>query len=320
MKKAIIVGSQGQDGRLLFDLLTERGYSILGIGRDGVRGGTKSIDSQVDILDWKSVSNTMRTFGPDEVYYLAAVHHSSQDKPDEVEETLRRASYQVNFFGLHLFLHAIHDYTPRARLFYAASSHVFGNPSVSPQNENTPMEPTCHYGKMKHTSMKLCQLRRKTWGTFAACGILFNHESIHRRPEFVTRKIIDSAIRISRGQQDRPVLGDLSAKVDWGYAPDFVAAMHKILQLPEADDFVIATGIPHSVQEFVEIAFAAANLDWRKHVVEEKSLVGKSRTGLVGDSSHLRQSTGWSPSLDFNTMVRRLVEDISRIPDANNRE
>jgi len=309
MTKAIIVGSQGQDGRLLFDLLSSKAYECVGISR-----------GKTDVHNSAAVADLVQQTRPDEIYYLAAVHHSSQQNPDAHPAQLFHDSFNINVAGLLNFLEAMRLHAPAARLFYAASSHVFGSPPHSPQNELTPLNPACVYGITKTAGIQCCRFYRKKHAVFAACGILYNHESIHRRPEFVTRKIIDSAIRISRGRQDHLVLGDLSAKVDWGYAPDYVAAMHKILQIQQADDFVIATGVPHSVQEFVETAFAAVNLDWHKYVTEEKSLVGKSRTGLVGDSSHLRQSTGWSPSLDFNTMVRRLVEDILRTPDANNHE
>jgi GDPmannose 4,6-dehydratase len=297
MKHAIVVGSEGQDGRLISDLLRKSGCEVLGIGRRGA----------VDILDPAAVSDAVGKFQPQEIYYLAAVHHASQDHSDSKPGALLRDSFRVNVDGLLNFLDAARSHTPKARLFYAASSHVFGLPVRSPQDEITPLNPACAYGITKVAGIQCCRFYREKHGVFAACGILYNHESIYRRPEFVTRKIVSSAARIQHGKEDKLILGDLSAKVDWGYAPDYVDAVRRILQLPEPQDFVVATGIEHSVQEFVEIAFSSLGLDWRKYVTEQRSIALQRREGLVGDSSKLRRLTGWTPTLDFERMVRLLA-------------
>jgi GDPmannose 4,6-dehydratase len=307
MKKAIVVGSEGQDGRLLFDLLTKQGYAVFGVGRDVVRGLTEGIAAPVEVLNSANVAEAVQRVVPDEIYYLAAVHHSSQELTGEPPRALFRDSFNVNVNGLLNFLEAMRLHAPKARLFYAASSHVFGTPEKSPQDETTPLEPRCVYGITKTAGMRCCTFYRESYGIFAACGILYNHESHLRRAEFVTSKVVRAAARIKRGELDKLTLGNLSAKVDWGYAPDYVDAMTRILRVEKAEEFVIATGEAHSVGEFVEIAFEAAGLDWKKHVKEDATVVGKNRLGLVGDSSKLRRITGWSATVSFREMVRVLV-------------
>jgi GDPmannose 4,6-dehydratase len=309
MKKAIVVGSEGQDGRLLFDLLTKQEYAVFGLGRDSVRGLTKGIEAPVEVLNSANVAEAVQRVVPDEIYYLAAVHHSSQELSGDHPRVLFRDSFNVNVNGLLNFLEAMRLHAPQARLFYAASSHVFGMPVFSPQDEKTALEPRCVYGITKTTGMRCCAFYRQTYGVFAACGILYNHESHLRRAEFVTSKVVRSVARIKRGELDKLTLGNLSAKVDWGYAPDYVDAMSRILRLEKPEDFVVATGEAHSVGEFVEIAFEAAGLDWKRYVKEDAAVVGKSRSGLVGDSSKLRRMTGWSPTVSFREMVRVLVSE-----------
>jgi GDPmannose 4,6-dehydratase len=314
MKKAIVVGSEGQDGRLLFDLLSRRDYGVFGVGRDAVRGLTEGIAAPVEVLNGANVAEAVQRVVPDEIYYLAAVHHSSQEVSGDFPRALFRDSFNVNVNGLLNFLEAMRLHAPKSRLFYAASSHVFGVPAASPQNENTPLAPRCVYGITKTAGVRCCGFYRENYGIFAACGILYNHESSYRRAEFVTSKIVRSAVRIKHGQSEKLTLGDLSAKVDWGYAPDYVHAMTRILSLEKPEDFVIASGEAHSVREFVEIAFEAAGLDWKNHVTEDASMIGKSRLGLVGDSSKLRRMTGWSPTVNFKEMVRLLVEEAIKAP------
>ena len=297
MKQAIVVGSEGQDGRLLSELLAKNGRKVHGIAKGG----------PVDILDPARVAGAVEQIKPDEIYYLAAVHHSSQEDPATSYAALLSDSFRNNVEGLLNFLVAARLHAPDVRLFYASSSLVFGSPAQSPQDENTTLNPECIYGISKVAGMHCCRMFRLRHRIFAACGILYNHESIYRREGFVSRKIVTSAVRIKRGKQERLVLGDLSAKVDWGWAGDYVNAMMRILQLTEPRDFIVATGMAHSVQDFVEIAFDAVGLDWRKFVSEEGSIMAHRRGGLVGDSSRLRQATGWTPTLNFQQMVQKLV-------------
>jgi GDPmannose 4,6-dehydratase len=262
----------------------------------------------VDILDRTQVDNAVRLFSPNAIFYLAAHHHSSEDpaSPDVADLYLR--SHDVHVRGLLNVLEAIKNRTPEARLFYAASSHCFGEPPPGIQDETTPFRPLCAYGITKAAGVQLCRMYRSDHMVRASCGILYNHESPLRRSNFLSTKIVRAAVEISRGLRRKLVLGDLSARVDWGYAPDYIEAMIAILRLDKADDFVIASGETHRVEEFVSLAFSHLDVGWSRHVEVDSSLINKRRTELVGDSSKLRACTGWSPSISFADMVRLLVD------------
>lgn len=309
MKRAIIVGSSGQDGRLLFDRLCREGAYVLGIDLDGVRS-TDPADaaSKIDILAASEVQGVLETVRPDEVYYLAAHHHSSEEKKDENLAHIEK-SFAVNVFGLIHFLEGIRRRRPKkeSRLFYAASSLVFGRPDTDRQDERTPFAPMCIYGITKAAGVQCCRLYRQAYGVFAATGILYNHESQYRREDFVSQKIIRGAIKIRRGRRSKLTLGNLGARVDWGYAPDYVDAMVRIIRHGQADDFIVATGESHTVKEFVEEVFGRLGLDWRKYVEEAPSLVEKQARCLVGNADKLASGTGWRPSVGFREMVELLL-------------
>lgn len=284
--KAVIVGAAGQDGRLLAENLRARGHTVLGVTRRG----------SVDILDARAVRRFMARVKPDQVYYLAAYHHSAQERQPKAGVLLKK-SLEVHALGLSYFLAAL----GRAKLFYAASSHVFGNPKKSPQDESTPLAPENPYALTKTVGIHLCRLYRAR-GAFASVGILYNHESPLRGPEFVSRKI---AIAAARGR--KLTLGDLSARVDWGWAPDYVEAMRRVLALSKPGDFVIATGRARRVRDFAREAYAAAGLDWRRFVAEDRRLIQKEKAARVGSPRKLRRATGWKPRTSFKDMVRALV-------------
>ena len=214
----------------------------------------------------------------------------------------------VHVTGLLHFLQAIKERSSQCRLFYAASSLIFGDAPGEAQDEQTPLNPTCVYGITKATGVQCCRLFRATHGVFSSVGILYNHESALRRETFVSQKIVQGAWRIQRGQETKLVLGDLSAEVDWGYAPDFTEAMTKILALDAPDDFVIATGELHSIREFVTIAFGCLGLDWRKHVEEDPALLGRKRSTRRGNPAKLQALCGWRPSVSFEEMIHLLIE------------
>ena len=296
MNRALVIGSRGQDGVLLTSLLVDRGWEVSGL----VRG-------DLDLCHFPSVKEVLSS-GYDHVYYLAAYHQSSQDSALACERELYEKSTQVHVEGLLNFLDAIRSVAPTTRVFYAASSLVFGSPEQELQDEDTPLNPLCIYGITKSNGIQLCRYFREKHGIFASAGILFNHESPLRQRKFVIPKIIHGAIAISRGSTQKLQLGDLSARVDWGYASDYVDAMHRILCLDCPDDFVVASGETHSVQDVVETVFAALGLNWTQHIVETPSLLTRQRTVLRGDSSKLRQRTGWEPTVDFSTMILRLLD------------
>jgi GDPmannose 4,6-dehydratase len=309
--RSLIVGAAGQDGRLLEALLRGRGHGLLCIDRGAVAGDL-GWQAPVDITRADQVAELVRTTAPDEIYHLAAVHHSAEESARE-DLGFFRSSYEVNFFSLLSFLDAIRLHAPQARLFYAASSHIFGpSPGTGPegrQDEATPLAPQSVYAMTKVDGLLACRHYRRLHQVFASVGILYNHESGLREEKFLSRKIVRAVVDIKRGLRDQLVLGDLGAEVDWGYAPDYVEAMRAILAAAEADDFVVATGIKHSVVDFVAAAFQEAGLDWRQHVIESAEVKTRRPQSRIGDATKLRRVTGWRPTIEFSEMVRRLVRD-----------
>jgi len=259
-----------------------------------------------DIGDPAAIAGFVRQQQPAEIYFLAAHHHSSEDLP-EGEGELFRQSMRTHFDGAVNFLDAIALHARASRFFYAASSHVFGPPAATMQSEATPLQPETVYAITKAAGMMACRRYRETQRVFASAGILYNHESPLRSERFVSRKIACAAARIARDGGGSVELGDLEARVDWGYAPDYVDAMHRILQLERPGEFVVATGETHTVREFAEIAFRSAGLDYRRHVMARPELLARQNPPRIGDASRLRRETGWAPSIGFEEMVRRMV-------------
>jgi GDPmannose 4,6-dehydratase len=304
VKRALIVGAAGQDGRLLTHALQKRGDLILRIGRQSAEG-----IKPLDLLDCDAVRDAVAKFAPQEIYYLAAFHQSSEDRERLTPTQLWRRSFATHIDGAINFLEAIRTTAPEARFFYAASCLLFGASAPSPQNEQTPFSPETIYGITKAAGVDCCRFYRREHNVFAAAGILYNHGSNLRAPTFLSQKVVRGALEIKAGRRAELVLGDLSRETDWGYAPDYIEAMMRILQTEQADDYVIATGIPHTVQDFVERAFAEVGLDWRQHVKEEKSILQAARGRLIGDASKLKRATGWQPSVNFEEMVSRLMKE-----------
>lgn len=215
MKRAIIVGVNGQDGRLLYDLLLKERYSVVGIDKKWIRHSPDILFKRVNICSYDEVSGLIKKFQPHEVYYLAAFHHSSENLPDENVELLQR-SYDVHVVGLANFLESIKKFSTKTRLFYASSAHIFGQVKKRLQNEMTPINPNCIYGITKAAGLALCRFYRSQYKIFTSAGILYNHESSLRNESFVSMKIVKGAINIKEGRQKELVLGDLSATIDWG--------------------------------------------------------------------------------------------------------
>jgi len=306
MKTAIIVGSGGQDGRLLTELLRPEGYRILGIGRSSVTTTGLEWPGPVDITRPADVAAVVEAFKPDEIYHLAAIHHSSQESQADDLEAFRRL-YEVNFFSLLHFLEAVRVASRRSRLFFAASSHVFGKPATDIQDETTPLRPDSVYGMTKADGLLACRQYRDRHGLFASTGILYTHESPHRDEKFLAMKIVRAALRIRAGRQRELVLGSLDATIDWGWAPDYVEAMRGIVAAGEAGEFVVATGAPHTVRDFLRVAFEIVGLDWRRHVREDAGIITRETPIRVGNPAKLRAATGWEPRVGFEDMIRALV-------------
>lgn len=306
MKTAIIVGVFGQDGSYLYDYLTAQGYAVVGLGRDRIRSDVPISFLNIDILDEHNVNRLIEETNPSEIYYLPAYHHSAQDKIDN-DSQLFRQSWAVHVDGLLNFCNAIHAQKLRTKLFYAASAHVFGLPSQEIQDETTPLNPICVYGITKTAGIQLCRYFRQK-DVFASTGILYNHESPLRSNKFISMKIVETALAIKRGEKSKLVVGDLSARIDWGFAPDYVEAMHKVLSSEKSDDFIIATGKTHSVEDFVSEVFRQLELDWKKYIEVDASLIQKSpKRRLCGNIAKIMSQTQWKPKTDFKTMIALLI-------------
>ena len=307
-QRAIVIGAYGQDGRLLCAELEDHHYEVTRIGRTTVGTG-KDPTRPFDIRDAAAVAQLVATTAPDEIYYLAAHHHSAEESTGDTA-TLLRESLTVHCLCLVNFLSAMQRRRGTTRLFYASSSLVFGNPDEAPQSENTPRRPVCAYGTTKLAGMNICDIYRREHGVFCGSGILFNHESPYRSPQFVTKKIVSGAVNIYLGLQSELTLGSLAAQADWGAAADYVAAMRAILSLPEPDDFVVATGKLHSVRDFAHAAFSALGLDYEQYVREDPGLVQRPirRVPLVGDASKLTATAGWMPQIGFEAMIQEMVQ------------
>ena len=307
-KKAIIVGYAGQDGTILLNFLKNDGYKIIGIGKKDTFCHDVPQINNINIGDYEQVSQLVKFFLPDEVYYLASYHHSSEDHiPNEYNNFLK--SINTNTIFLFHFLESLRNYSPHSKLFYAASSHIFGNPKDNIQNENTPVSPICFYGITKASGLFLCKYYRNEHKMFVCVGILYNHESKYRKTNFLSKKIVNAAIEIAKHKKKHLTLGDLESVVDWGYAPDYVRAIRIIMNANQADDYIIASGKKHSVKDFVEKAFQHFGLDWRKHIKINPDIIQKSKRLLIGDISKISKQAAWKPSLSFDMLVDQLIKD-----------
>jgi GDPmannose 4,6-dehydratase len=315
-KRALITGITGQDGSYLAELLLEKGYDVYGLTRRLSAPNDWRIAHLVerltilpgDLLDQLSLIRVLEKVEPLEVYNLAAMSFvpASWDQP--------MLTGEFNSQGVTRVLEAIRVVNPRIRLYQASSSEMFGKVREVPQRETTPFYPRSPYGVSKVFGHYITVNYRESYEMFAVSGILFNHESPRRGLEFVTRKVTDGVARIKCGKARELNLGNRDAHRDWGYAADYVRAMWLMLQQDVADDYVIATGESHSVQQLVEIAFGHAGLDWKEFVKEDPALRRPAEVDhLIGDSSKARSRLGWQPTVDFAGLIRMMVdEDLRR--------
>ncbi|HEY1958812.1 MAG TPA: GDP-mannose 4,6-dehydratase [Polyangiaceae bacterium] len=292
MKRAAVIGCAGQDGRLLVERLS-RDADVVGVDA-----------GDVDLADPDAARAWVERVEPSELYFLAAHHHSSEAAPDEAAEL--RACTEVHVTSWVNVLDALRRHAPACRAFYAGSSHMFGRPTETPQSEKTPFAPRSPYAITKVAGAHVAALFRER-GMHVSVGILYNHESPLRGPQFVSQRIVRGARSAARDRSFKLVLADLSAVVDWGWAPDYVDAMIRMVRESVPDDYVVATGKAHTVRDFVANAFAAVGLDWRDHVVEDPSLPKSKTSALVGDATKLRTRTGWSPTSTFEEMIKALL-------------
>jgi GDPmannose 4,6-dehydratase len=320
MKKAIISGITGQDGSYLAEWLLEQGYEVHGIVR---RASTENFERishltarlhlhQADLLDQLSLIDVLQRVRPQEVYNLAAMSFV----PTSWQQPVLTGEFTA--IGVTRMLEAVRLLDPKGIRFYqASSSEMFGKVRETPQKETTPFYPRSPYGVAKVYGHYITVNYRESYGIFCCSGILFNHESERRGLEFVTRKVTDGAARIKLGLAKELRLGNLEARRDWGFAGDYVRAMWMMLQQERPDDYVIATGESHTVQDLVEISFAHVGLDWRNYVVQDPSFMRPAEVDLlIGDASKARRQLGWQPRVGFQELVHRMVDaDLERLGD-----
>ncbi len=310
-KSALITGITGQDGSYLAELLLEKGYDVHGMVR---RASTEKFDRiehlrdritlhQGDLLDHRSLTDTLRASKPEEIYNLAAMSFVAVSW---IQPTL---TAEFTGVGVTRMLEAMREVCPEARFYQASSSEMFGKVREVPQTESTPFYPRSPYGVAKAYGHFITVNYRESYDLHATSGILFNHESPRRGLEFVTRKVTWHAAAIKHGKLDELRLGNLDAQRDWGYAADYVEAMWLMLQQDRADDYVIATGKTHTVRECVEIAFDEAGVpDWEKHVVIDPSFLRPAEVDeLVGDPTKAKELLGWEPKTTFEELIRLMT-------------
>jgi GDPmannose 4,6-dehydratase len=315
MKKAVITGITGQDGSYLAELLIEKGYEVHGIVRrvaiedsrhrmwrlrhilDKIKLHSASLES------YPSLYKIISFVKPDELYHLAAQSFVSYSFEDEF------STLNSNINGTHYVLSAIKDACPECRLYFAASSEMFGNVEESPQTEKTPFHPRSSYGISKVAGFDLTRNYREAYNLFGSSGILFNHESPRRGFEFVTRKISSYVARIKLGKEKQVRLGNLNALRDWGHAKDYVKAMWLMLQQDKPNDYVICSGETHSVKEFAELAFAVVDLNYQDYVVIDDEFFRPAEVNvLIGDASKAKAELGWKNQHSFHQLVEEMVK------------
>lgn len=315
MKRALITGITGQDGSYLAELLLDKGYEIHGlVRRVALEDPAHRLSRIAGILDritlhaasleaFPSLYAAIAQVQPQEVYHLASQSFVSQSFEDAF------STFRINIDGTHYILESVRLAAPECKVYFAGSSEMFGNAPQSPQNEQTPFSPRSPYGVSKLTGFHLARNYREAYAMFVCSGILFNHESPRRGYEFVTRKITSYAARIKLGLARELPLGNLEARRDWGYAPDYVRAMYMMMQQPVPEDYVVATGETHSVREFCEAAFGTLRLDYREYVTQQPQFYRPGEIHLLqGDASRAREKLGWKPTIDFQQLVQTMVE------------
>ena len=317
MPRAMITGITGQDGSYLAEFLLGKGYEVIGVVRRTSHHSYERVEHlldrirlvHADLLDQHSLTMAVQETRPDEVYNLGAQSYV----PTSFAQPVLTGEFTA--LGVTRILEAVRLAHPTARFYQASSSEMFGKVRETPQNEQTPFYPRSPYGVAKVYGHWITVNYRESYGMYAVSGILFNHESPRRGIEFVTRKVSDGVARIKLGLATELRLGNLEARRDWGYAGDYVDAMWRMLQQPQPQDVVIGTGVTHSVQDLVEVAFGRVGLDWRKHVVTDPAFTRPAEVDVLqADASLARQALGWEPKIGFRELVAMMVDaDLARL-------
>lgn len=316
---AFITGITGQDGSYLSELLLNKGYTVHGLVRrssNTVRLRLDHLTSNpeiygrrlflhyADLDDITTLRRLLIKTQPDELYHLAGQSHVG------LSFEIPESTCEFTAMGTLKLLEILRDMNPRPKFLHASSSEIFGRPKTSPQDENTPFNPVTPYGVAKSFATQMVRVYREAHDFFACNAICYNHESPRRGESFVTRKIAKAAVAIANKQQDKLLLGNIDAKRDWGFAPEFVEAMWRMLQQPSADDYVIATGEQHSVREFLEACFAAVNLDWQDHVhFDPKFMRPIEVDNLVGNPARAKEKLGWQSVNNLQMLAEMMIND-----------
>tara|TARA_B100000579_G_scaffold134650_1_gene109009 strand:+ start:3371 stop:4354 length:984 start_codon:yes stop_codon:yes gene_type:complete len=314
-KIALITGITGQDGSYLAELLLKKKYEVHGVVRREALEDQKhrlwrikKIKNDIklhatSIENYLNLYKIIKKINPDEVYHLAAQSYVSNSFKDEF------STFTTNINGTHNILSAIKELDKKMKFYFAASSEMFGEVKKTPQDENTPLNPRSPYGISKLTGYHLSKHYKEAYGIHAACGILFNHESPRRGLEFVTRKISYSVAKIKYGLQKKIKLGNINAKRDWGHAEDYVKAMWLILQQKKPDNYVVGTGVGHTVKDFAKKAFECVNLNYRDYIELDKNLIRPTEiNSLIANYSKIKKDLKWKPTITFNNLVEEMVE------------
>ena len=315
-KRALITGVTGQDGSYLAELLLDKGYDVWGVVRRSSSENYERIEHlrdrlhfvQADLLDQPSLTQALLESEPEEVYNLAA----QSFVPTSWTQPVLTAEFTA--VGVTRLLEAVKQVDPKIRFYQASSSEMFGKVLEVPQTENTPFYPRSPYGVAKVYGHYITVNYRESYGMHCSSGILFNHESPRRGLEFVTRKVTDAVARIKLGLATELPMGNLDAKRDWGFAGDYVEAMWMMLQQPEGDDYVVATGETHTVERLVEVAFSHVGLNWKDHVTLDERFVRPAEVDLlIGDPAKAKAKLGWEPKVGFEQLVQMMVDsDLER--------
>lgn len=308
MEKVLIFGHEGQDGTLLRQSLAIQGKEVIGVGPNAVIFFDSHGQPAEKLARPNSLNHLVREHVPSEVYYLAAKHTSAEGDLATVSSVESYLEYfETNALSYLRVLETLSSFSPESRIFYAGSSHIFGPGEVRSLTEETAFNPQSFYGMSKAQGIWFSQKFRIEHDLHVSTGILFNHESHLRGPNFFSSRLIHEAIKVKRGLATRVEVGDLTARADWGHARDFVEAFQKILKLPAAGDFVIATGETRSVKDFVEVVFSFLELDWKKHVVVGGLTSIQRNTIERANPGKIFQETSWRPTNNFEDFVRALV-------------
>lgn len=306
--KALIIGIRGQDGSYLSEILLEKNYEVHGLVRRSafLSSNIDNLDVDLhygDLLDYHSVRRIIESVRPDEIYNFAAL----SNVPDSFNNP--QLAIETNGNGFVNVLEAVKMLDPYIKIYQASTTELFGK-TASPQNEETPMNPQSPYSIGKYVAHKSAELYRNAYGMYVVSGILGNHESPRRGYEFVTRKITSSVAKIYLGKQDKLELGNLTARRDWGYSKEYCMAMYNMMQLPESDTFVIGTGENHSIQDFVDAAFAYVGLNPSDYVVQNKNLFRPQDVhDLIVDASKAKRIFGFEPQVKFNDLVKIMIDN-----------